>query len=95
MRLLANYPNPFNPETWLPFALREEAAVTLRIYGAQGALVREINLGRTSADYHVSRDSSARWDGRNSIGELVASGVHICEVRADHYRDTCRIMMSK
>jgi hypothetical protein len=81
-RLLPNYPNPFNPETWLPFELNAASEVSLVIYDIQGRVVRSLELGRRGAGYHVSRDSAAYWDGRNELGESVGSGVYFYELRA-------------
>ncbi len=94
-RLLPNYPNPFNPDTWIPFALSDEAEVSLRIYAAQGALVRELGLGRRPAGYHVAREAAAHWDGRNNTGEPVSSGLYLCELRAGGHRDTRRVLLAK
>ena len=74
--LLPNYPNPFNPETWIPYRLSEDALVTLAIYDLSGRLVRGIELGNRIASVYESRDKAAYWDGRNSLGERVSSGVY-------------------
>ncbi|MBT5532624.1 T9SS type A sorting domain-containing protein, partial [Candidatus Poribacteria bacterium] len=81
-RALPNYPNPFNPETWLPFELNEASGVSVVIYDIRGRVVRSLDLGRRSAGYHVSRDAAAYWDGRNELGESVGSGVYFYELRA-------------
>ena len=70
--LLPNYPNPFNPETWIPYRLAEDAVVTLTIYNSSGALVRRLELGHQSAGFYTSRGKAAYWDGRNNFGEGVA-----------------------
>ena len=78
--LLPNYPNPFNPETWIPFQLAKEADVVIRIYDVRGNLIRTLDLGRLCAGYYTSRSSAAYWDGRNEIGERVASGVYVYQM---------------
>jgi hypothetical protein len=74
--LHANYPNPFNPETWVPFSLASRSDVRIRIYDAGGSLVRELDLGALPAGEYRSRARAAHWDGRNRLGERVASGVY-------------------
>ena len=74
--LLANYPNPFNPETWIPYQLAESAEVALTIYDANGEMVRYLALGHRAAGMYQSRSRAAYWDGRNQVGELVASGLY-------------------
>lgn len=91
----ANYPNPFNPETWIPYQLASESNVTVRIYDASGALVRHLNLGVQDAGGHVTRDRAAYWDGRNELGETVASGVYYYEFRAGEYAKTQRMLILK
>jgi len=82
--LLQNYPNPFNPETWIPYQLKDDSNVTIRIMDIQGRLVRQIDLGNKPAGVYVSRDSAAYWDGRNSLGEKVSSGVYFYTLQAEH-----------
>lgn len=91
----ANYPNPFNPETWIPYQLAEESPVTLRIYDASGRLIRHLDLGVQSAGGYVTRDRAAYWDGRNELGETVASGVYYCQFRAGEYVKTQRMLLLK
>ena len=80
--LLPNYPNPFNPETWIPYHLAHPADVTLTVYDAKGVLVRQLDLGHQSAGYYTDRSRAAYWDGRNEHGESVASGVYFYQLRA-------------
>ena len=80
--LLANYPNPFNPETWIPYRLAQDAEVTLTIYDTIGAVVRELDLGHRAAGYHTDKT----WDGRNDLGESVASGVYFYHLQVSSSR---------
>ena len=93
--LHANYPNPFNPETWIPYSLSEASEVTLRVYDARGGLVRTLELGRSDAGHHISRAESAYWDGRNDLGEPVAGGVYFVELQAGDTRTVRRLALSK
>ena len=83
--LLPNYPNPFNPETWIPYRLAHAADVILTIYDAKGAPVRRLDLGYQLAGYYTDRAKAAYWDGRNDTGELVASGVYFYQLCAGDY----------
>ncbi len=74
--LLHNYPNPFNPETWIPYRLAEDAFVTLTIYDLSGHVVRTLDVGHRIAAVYESRSNAIYWDGRNEFGETVASGVY-------------------
>jgi hypothetical protein len=94
-RLLPNYPNPFNPETWIPFELAQAGQVDLRVYGLAGQLVRRIDLGARGPGYYVTRADAARWDGRNDAGETVGSGVYMVELRAGASRDVRRLLIGK
>ena len=94
-QLMANYPNPFNPETWIPFELAEDADVTIRIYGMDGTRVRTLDLGRQPQGIYASRDQAAYWDGRNDQGERVASGVYVYQIAADAYHATRRMVIMK
>lgn len=79
--LLANYPNPAKPGTWIPFALNETADVEIRIYDVLGNLVRILQLGTKSPGAYRSKSQAAYWDGKNNLGELVGSGVYSYEMR--------------
>ena len=89
--LLANFPNPLNPETWIPYQLTEAAHVQIRIYDVAGHLVRELDLGTKLAGSYLSRESAAYWDGRNDIGGAVSSGVYFYTLEAGDYRRTRRM----
>jgi PKD repeat protein len=91
----ANYPNPFNPETWIPFSLAETSDVTVRVYDAGGGLVRTLSLGERNAGAHTAPSMAAYWDGRNETGEDMASGVYYYEIAAGSVRTTRRMLMVK
>jgi hypothetical protein len=93
--LLANYPNPFNPETWIPFDLSDATDVTVTICGPGGQVVRQLNLGYRAAGAYRTQDLAAYWDGRNDRGEGVAGGVYFAELRAGHSREMRRLVVSK
>ena len=93
--LLPNYPNPFNPETWIPYQLAKDADVTLHIYGVNGALVRMLTLGHQAAGMYQSRSRAAYWDGRNAFGEPVASGVYFYTLTAGEFTATRKMSITK
>jgi hypothetical protein len=72
--LLQNFPNPFNPETWIPYRLARDADVNIRIYDVSGRLVRNLELGHKSVGIYASRNKAAYWDGRNDDGESTSGG---------------------
>ncbi len=82
--LLANYPNPFNPETWIPYQLANPSNVEVTIYDARGSVVRRLHLGHQRAGYYTSRSRAAYWDGRNTVGERVGSGIYFYQLQADN-----------
>ena len=82
-QLLANYPNPFNPETWIPYELATDTDVKITIYNAQGVVIRTLQLGQQSAGYYTDRERAAYWDGQNAFGEQVASGVYFYQLETD------------
>ena len=86
--LLPNYPNPFNPETWIPYQLSQPAAVTLYIYAVDGTLIRTLTLGYQPVGIYESRDRAAYWDGKNEVGESVASGVYFYTFTAGEFTAT-------
>ena len=93
--LLPNYPNPFNPETWIPYQLSEPADVTLRIYAVSGSLVRTLALGQVPAGVYQSRSRAAYWDGKNDVGETVASGIYFYTLTAGEFTATRKMLIRK
>ena len=93
--LLPNYPNPFNPETWFPYQLAKPSNVQINIFDAQGVLVRMLPLGHQSAGYYTSRNRAAYWDGRNALGERVASGVYFYTFKAGDFTATRKMLILK
>ena len=93
--LLANYPNPFNPETWIPYQLSEPAEVTVSIHASDGKLVRTLELGQVPAGTYQNRSRAAYWDGRNAQGEPVASGVYFYTLLADDFKATRKMVIRK
>ena len=93
--LLPNFPNPFNPETWIPYQLANDADVTLTVYDINGIPVRQFELGHQSAGFYTTRTEAAYWDGRNNTGESVASGVYFYHLQAGDYTDLRRMVILK
>ncbi len=94
-RLFQNTPNPFNPETWIPYQLEEGADVTIRIYNITGKLVKMLNLGHKESGFYLDKDKAAYWDGRDSSGEKVASGVYFYTLQAGKFRVTRKMVIIK
>ena len=93
--LLFNYPNPFNPETWIPYQLSKPTDVTLRIYSVNGTLVRTLALGHQPAGVYQSKSRAAYWDGKNELGEPVASGVYFYTLKAGGFTATRKMLIRK
>ena len=93
--LLANYPNPFNPETWIPYRLAEDAFVTLTIYNQTGQVVRTLDVGHRIASAYESRSKAVYWDGNNGLGEQVASGIYFYTLTAGDYSATRKMVILK
>ena len=93
--LLANYPNPFNPETWIAYQLATPAEVMLTIYGMNGGVVRRLEVGHQAAGMYRSRSRAAYWDGRNGRGESVASGLYFYTLRAGEFAATRKMLIRK
>ena len=93
--LLPNYPNPFNPETWIPFQLGKPSKVTLTIYDTKGQTVRTLAVGHQPAGVYQSRERAAYWDGRNQDGEAVANGVYFCTLTAGDSSATRKMLVGK
>ncbi|RKU21404.1 hypothetical protein C6500_06510 [Candidatus Poribacteria bacterium] len=93
--LLPNYPNPFNPETWIPYQLSKPADVTLTIYSVNGTLVRTLALGHQPTGVYQNRNRAAHWDGKNELGEPVASGVYFYTLKAGDLTATRKMLVRK
>ena len=93
--LLTNYPNPFNPETWIPYRLADDASVRLTIYDSRGRVVRVLDVGHQPASFYESRVNAIYWDGRNASGEQVASGVYFYTLTTDEFSATRKMLISK
>ena len=93
--LLANYPNPFNPETWIPYELSTDSDVRITLYDVKGQVVRRLVLGYQSAGYYTSRSRAAYWDGRNAVGEPVASGLYFYAFTAGDFTATRKMLIRK
>ena len=94
-KLLLNYPNPFNPETWIPYQLAKATDVTVSIYSVNGTLVRTLALGHQAAGVYQSKSQAAYWDGRNELGEQVASGVYFYTLTAGDFSATGKMLVRK
>ena len=95
VELLPNFPNPFNPETWIPYQLGGLADVRIRIHDSSGHLVRSLELGTKPAGDYLARSQAAYWDGRNDVGEVVSSGLYFCTLEAGEVRTTRRMNLVK
>ena len=94
-KLLPNYPNPFNPDTWIPYQLSEGSRVTVKIYDVTGSLVRTIEVGYKPVGYYLTRERAVYWDGRNQNREPVSSGVYFYTLNTDTYTQTRRMVIVK
>jgi PKD repeat protein len=93
--LLANYPNPFNPETWIPFQLKESSDVAITIYDQMGHLIKRINLGKKEAGRYVKKGDAVYWDGKNENGESVAGGLYFYTITAGNFKATRKMIVIK
>ena len=94
-RLLQNFPNPFNPETWLPYQLASDAIVLVGIYDMKGQLVRQLDLGEQKAGQYVYKGKAAYWDGKDQTGEPVSSGLYFYMLKAGDFQATKRMLIVK
>ena len=94
--LRANYPNPFNPETWIPYHLADDTEARINIYDIQGMLVRQFNIGYQKAGYYTDRTKAA-YIGMvvTKLGNRVASGVYFYTLTTDDYTGTRRMVILK
>ncbi len=93
--LLPNFPNPFNPETWIPYRLASASDVKIAVYNTNGVLVRQWDLGHQEAGFYTDRYSAVYWDGRNQHGQLVASGVYFYSLTAGEFTTTRKMLVGK
>ncbi len=93
--LAANFPNPFNPETWIPYQLAKPTEVTITIYAVNGTLVRTLSLGHQASGIYQSRSRAAYWDGKNEFGESVASGLYFYTLTAGDFSATRKMLIRK
>jgi len=94
-RLLSSFPNPANPDIWIPYQLANDACVTIKIYDVSGKLVRTLDLGYKPAGFYTDKDKSAYWDGRNEIGEKVSSGIYFYTIQAGDFTATRKMVIQK
>ncbi|RKU13681.1 hypothetical protein C6502_03725 [Candidatus Poribacteria bacterium] len=94
-QLLQNFPNPFNPETWIPYQLERSADVTLQIYDTSGGIVRTLDLGFKPQGFYMTRSTAAYWDGRNNMGEQAASGVYFYSLNTPEFSATRKMLILK
>ena len=94
-QLLANYPNPFNPETWIPFKIAQDSTVTARICDITGKQIRIIELGHIAAGNYVESSKEIYWDGKTDTGVQVSSGIYFYQIEAGDYADTRKMVILK
>ena len=94
-KLLPNYPNPFNPETWIPYQLAADADVQIGIYDISGTVVRRLEVGHQKAGYYVEKERAVYWDGRSDTGEQVSSGLYFYQLRTGDYSGVKRMVILK
>ncbi len=93
--LLQNYPNSFNPDTWIPYQLAEDTDLIIRIYSISGQMVRALSLGHKPAGFYITKDKAAYWDGKNEAGERVSSGVYFYTIQAGEFTATKKMVVAK
>ena len=94
-QLLPNYPNPFNPETWIPFELSQDSKVSVTVYDVVGTPVRSISIGYLQAGSYVSQSRAIYWDGKTDTGERVASGTYFYTLKTADYVSTQKMIILK
>jgi hypothetical protein len=93
--LQQSFPNPFNPDTWIPYKLAEDVDITITIYDAAGKMVRTLNIGHKPAGSHTTKSKAAYWDGKNEAGEPVSSGVYFYTIQAGDFTATKKMILAK
>jgi photosystem II stability/assembly factor-like uncharacterized protein len=91
--LLQNFPNPFNPETWIPYQIARDASVKVQIYNLKGQSIRTIELGQQAAGTYLTKNEAVYWDGRDDSGEKVASGMYFYTLQAGEFKATKRMVI--
>ena len=94
-KLLSNYPNPFNPETWIPFQLATPAKVSIFIYSVNGTLIRKLSLGFLPAGIYIDKTRAAYWNGEDELGESVSSGIYFFTFKAADHISTRKVVIMK
>ena len=93
--LAQNFPNPFNPETWIPYQLSQPTEVTISIHNVTGQLVRTLDLGLQSVGSYMTPATAAYWDGKNAVGERVSSGIYFYTLQTADFAATRRMVILK
>jgi len=93
--LMPNYPNPFNPVTWIPYQLASDVDVVIKIHSITGQLIRTLELGRKEAGLYNDKDKSAYWDGKDNCGEFVGSGLYFYTIQAGNFVAIRKMIMLK
>ncbi len=94
-QLLQNYPNPLNPDTWIPYIVPQGGEATISIYSLTGKLVRRLELGYRTQGFYVTRDRAAHWDGKNDMGEAVASGLYFYHIKSGDFSAVRKMLVAK
>ena len=93
--LAQNFPNPFNPETWIPYQLSKSAEVSIHIHNVAGHLIRTLDLGLKPTGSYMTPSTAAYWDGKNSVGERVSSGIYFYTLQTADFAATRRMVILK
>jgi len=83
-----NYPNPFNPQTSIRYALPQSGHVLIEIYNVLGQRIATLIVTEMAQGYHV-----AKWDGRNSLGQKVGAGIYLVRMQAGSFAKTQKMML--
>ena len=94
-KVLANFPNPFNPETWVPFQIKQESVVTIHIHNSAGQLVRTLEVGSRAAGVYDTKERAVYWDGTNEQNEPVSSGTYFYTLQAGDFQSTKKMLLLK
>ena len=94
-RLLQNYPDPFNPETWIPYELSKDSDVVIEIHDSTGHLVRKLDVGGKSTGRYLEKRHAAYWDGKSEKGEFVPSGVYFYTLKANDFSTKRKMLILK